>query len=176
MPWLLPWSGSDWCARRWAPTWALALTFTAASNCPWQKRYYAPAARKKERKKKRNQNGAHKEGKEKKPENEWSTTIIFSFFLLVSSQVMKALEPFNPLFYEEVVVAGQNDALPQLAAATSVPLATGERMFTLEVDHSDLGSRDGLPPISSFLPGCFFFIIIIIIIIIIFFITCLAIP
>lgn len=50
---------------------------------------------------------------------------------------MKALEPFKPLFYEEVVCAAQNAALQNLASTTTVPLATGERMFSL-ADFRDL--------------------------------------
>jgi galactonate dehydratase len=42
----------------------------------------------------------------------------------------KALEPFNPLFFEEPVLAEHNEALRDLAHHTSVPIATGERMFT----------------------------------------------
>eukprot|EP00658_Telonema_sp_P-2_P079953 TRINITY_DN7869_c0_g2_i1.p2 TRINITY_DN7869_c0_g2~~TRINITY_DN7869_c0_g2_i1.p2 ORF type:complete len:190 (-),score=34.56 TRINITY_DN7869_c0_g2_i1:211-780(-) len=45
---------------------------------------------------------------------------------------MKALEPYDPLFYEEPVCSAQNTWLTQAAAATSVPLATGERMFSIE--------------------------------------------
>jgi galactonate dehydratase len=46
-------------------------------------------------------------------------------------RLMHALAPFDPLFYEEPVSADQNAALPAMAAATCVPLATGERMFTV---------------------------------------------
>lgn len=45
--------------------------------------------------------------------------------------LMAALAPYKPLFYEEVISAEQNDSLPMMAAATTVPLATGERMFTM---------------------------------------------
>jgi galactonate dehydratase len=44
--------------------------------------------------------------------------------------LMKALEPFRPLFFEEPLLAQHNDALIELARSTSVPIATGERMFT----------------------------------------------
>ena len=50
--------------------------------------------------------------------------------LPMAKQIMKALEPYQPLFYEEVVVAAQNAALPALAAATTVPLATGKQSKT----------------------------------------------
>mmetsp|Transcript_171166 Transcript_171166/g.416188 ORF Transcript_171166/g.416188 Transcript_171166/m.416188 type:complete len:407 (-) Transcript_171166:200-1420(-) len=45
--------------------------------------------------------------------------------------LMAALAPFKPLFYEEPVSAEQNEALSAMAASTTVPLATGERMFTV---------------------------------------------
>jgi galactonate dehydratase len=42
----------------------------------------------------------------------------------------KELEPFKPLFFEEPVLPENNEALVELARHTSVPLATGERMYT----------------------------------------------
>jgi galactonate dehydratase len=48
----------------------------------------------------------------------------------MAKALMKALEPFRPLFFEEPLLAQQNDALIELARSTSVPIATGERMFT----------------------------------------------
>jgi galactonate dehydratase len=44
--------------------------------------------------------------------------------------LMKALEPFNPWFYEEVVQALNIDVMAELARKTHIPLATGERIFT----------------------------------------------
>ena len=45
----------------------------------------------------------------------------------------QALAPYDPLFFEEVLVHGQNPALhTNVAHFTSVPLATGERMYTVE--------------------------------------------
>ena len=44
--------------------------------------------------------------------------------------LIKALEPYNPWFYEEVVQALNADVMAELAAKTHVPLATGERIFT----------------------------------------------
>ena len=41
------------------------------------------------------------------------------------------LDKFNPLFFEEPVAESQNAYLAHVAAATSTPLATGERMYTL---------------------------------------------
>ena len=53
--------------------------------------------------------------------------------LPMAKKLMAALEPYNPLFFEEVVVAGQNPATAaNIQAHTSVPLATGERMYTTE--------------------------------------------
>ncbi len=45
-------------------------------------------------------------------------------------RLMAALEPYSPWFYEEVVQALNVDVMADLAKKTSVPLATGERIFT----------------------------------------------
>jgi galactonate dehydratase len=42
----------------------------------------------------------------------------------------KALEPFRPMFFEEPVLPENNEALLEIARHTTVPIATGERMFT----------------------------------------------
>lgn len=42
----------------------------------------------------------------------------------------KELEPLHPLFIEEPVLPENNEALRELAAHTTVPLATGERMYS----------------------------------------------
>lgn len=54
--------------------------------------------------------------------------------LPMAKKLMAALEPYNPLFYEEVIVHGQTNALGLAGVSqhTSVPLATGERMYTIE--------------------------------------------
>ncbi|MEO7790845.1 MAG: galactonate dehydratase [Vicinamibacterales bacterium] len=44
--------------------------------------------------------------------------------------LMKALEPYDPWFYEEVVQALNIELMAELARKTHVPLATGERIFT----------------------------------------------
>lgn len=44
--------------------------------------------------------------------------------------MMKALEPYNPWFYEEIVQALNVDVMAELARKTHVPIATGERIFT----------------------------------------------
>jgi galactonate dehydratase len=42
----------------------------------------------------------------------------------------KELEPFRPMFIEEPVLAENNEALREIANQTSIPIATGERMFS----------------------------------------------
>ncbi len=44
--------------------------------------------------------------------------------------LIKALEPYQPWFYEEVVQALNVDVMAELARKTHIPLATGERIFT----------------------------------------------
>jgi len=44
--------------------------------------------------------------------------------------LIKALEPYNPLFYEEPVQCPNVDVLADLARKTHIPIATGERLFT----------------------------------------------
>lgn len=44
--------------------------------------------------------------------------------------LMKELEPYNPMFIEEPVLPENNEALKELARSSSIPIATGERMFT----------------------------------------------
>ena len=45
-------------------------------------------------------------------------------------RLMAAIEPYHPWFYEEVVQPLNVDVMADLARKTSVPLATGERIFT----------------------------------------------
>lgn len=42
----------------------------------------------------------------------------------------KELEQFHPMFIEEPVLPEHNEALKELSRATSIPIATGERMFS----------------------------------------------
>lgn len=42
----------------------------------------------------------------------------------------KQLEPFHPMFIEEPVLAENNEALREIANHVSIPIATGERMFS----------------------------------------------
>jgi galactonate dehydratase len=44
--------------------------------------------------------------------------------------LLRALEPYRPLFVEEPVLAEQADWYPRLAEMTSIPLAAGERMYS----------------------------------------------
>lgn len=48
----------------------------------------------------------------------------------MAKRLAKALEPYEPMFIEEPVLPEHNDALPAIAAHTSIPIATGERMFS----------------------------------------------
>ena len=56
-------------------------------------------------------------------------------------RLMAALAPYDPLFFEEPVTADQLASLPLLAGTTSVPLATGERMFTVTAFRDLLEKR-----------------------------------
>ncbi|MGB3801297.1 MAG: galactonate dehydratase [Lewinella sp.] len=44
--------------------------------------------------------------------------------------IARVLEPYNPFFLEELVLAENNDALKALHDFTSIPMATGERMYS----------------------------------------------
>jgi galactonate dehydratase len=44
--------------------------------------------------------------------------------------IMKALEPYQPYFYEEPAQSQNVDVLAELAAKTHIPVATGERVYT----------------------------------------------
>jgi galactonate dehydratase len=48
----------------------------------------------------------------------------------MAKQLAAALEPHDPMFIEEPLLPEHLDALPDLARHTTVPLATGERLFT----------------------------------------------
>ncbi|RZL35706.1 MAG: galactonate dehydratase [Rubrivivax sp.] len=48
----------------------------------------------------------------------------------MAKSLLKALEPYRPLFVEEPVLAEQAEYYPRLAEQTSIPLAAGERMFS----------------------------------------------
>ena len=48
----------------------------------------------------------------------------------MSIRLAQALEPSHPLFIEEPVLPENVDALARVARSTSIPIATGERLFT----------------------------------------------
>ena len=48
----------------------------------------------------------------------------------MAKRLAMALEPYEPFFIEEPVLPGHNDLLPEIAAKTSTPIATGERMYS----------------------------------------------
>ncbi|WP_336037948.1 galactonate dehydratase [Halobacterium yunchengense] len=48
----------------------------------------------------------------------------------MAERLVEALAPYEPFFVEEPVLPEHNDALPAVAARTSTPLATGERMYS----------------------------------------------
>ena len=48
----------------------------------------------------------------------------------MAKRVADAVEPYEPMFIEEPVLSQHNDALPEIAAHTSIPIATGERMYS----------------------------------------------
>jgi galactonate dehydratase len=48
----------------------------------------------------------------------------------MAPRLAQALEPYDPMFIEEPVTPGADDALSELAAHTSTPLATGERLYS----------------------------------------------
>jgi galactonate dehydratase len=67
----------------------------------------------------------------------------------------KELEPFKPMFIEEPVLAENNEALLEIARHTTIPIATGERMFT-RWDFKDLlatGGADIIQPDLSHAGG-----------------------
>ncbi len=48
----------------------------------------------------------------------------------MAKRLVAALEPYDPFFVEEPVLPEHNDALPEIAAKTTTPIATGERMYS----------------------------------------------
>ncbi len=53
-------------------------------------------------------------------------------------RLARALEPYDPLWYEEPVPPDSADALAEVARATSIPVATGERLTGLPEFHAAL--------------------------------------
>ena len=48
----------------------------------------------------------------------------------MAKRLLRALEPAEPLFVEEPVLPEHSDSFPDIATATTTPLATGERLFS----------------------------------------------
>lgn len=48
----------------------------------------------------------------------------------MAKTLAKELEPYNPMFIEEPVLAENSEALAEIAHHTTIPIATGERNFT----------------------------------------------
>ena len=60
----------------------------------------------------------------------------------MARRLVRELEFSNPLFYEEPVRPDYNRWLPEIASLTHVPIATGERMFTV-AEFSDVVANRG---------------------------------
>ena len=48
----------------------------------------------------------------------------------MARRLATALEPYDPMFIEEPVLPEHNDALADIRAATTIPIATGERLYS----------------------------------------------
>jgi galactonate dehydratase len=48
----------------------------------------------------------------------------------MAKRLVRAIEPYEPMFVEEPVLPEHSDALPAIAAHTTTPIATGERLFS----------------------------------------------
>ncbi|NKE37344.1 galactonate dehydratase [Natronococcus sp. JC468] len=48
----------------------------------------------------------------------------------MAKRLARALEPYEPMFIEEPVLPEHNDALGDIAEHTTIPIATGERMYS----------------------------------------------
>jgi galactonate dehydratase len=48
----------------------------------------------------------------------------------MAKALLRELEPYRPMFVEEIVLPENNDALAVLQQYTSIPIATGERMYS----------------------------------------------
>lgn len=48
----------------------------------------------------------------------------------MAKRLAKALEPYSPMFIEEPVLPEHLDVLPEIAGQTSIPIATGERLYS----------------------------------------------
>ncbi len=78
----------------------------------------------------------------------------------MAKRLAAALDPHDPFFIEEPVRPGQEDALPEVAAHTSAPIATGERLYsrwdvaplfaegTVDVIQPDLSHAGGVSEVK----------------------------
>lgn len=48
----------------------------------------------------------------------------------LAKQLCRGMEPYHPLFVEEPVLPGDTLALKEISRSTTIPIATGERLFT----------------------------------------------
>ncbi|MCU4975468.1 galactonate dehydratase [Halobacteria archaeon AArc-m2/3/4] len=79
----------------------------------------------------------------------------------MAKRLVVALEDVDPMFYEEPVLAEHDDALATVARHTSVPIATGERMFsrwdfkgvlesgTVDIVQPDLSHAGGITEVHK---------------------------
>lgn len=67
--------------------------------------------------------------------------------------VAKAVEPIGPMFIEEPVLPEHSREIPRIAASVSVPIATGERLFT-KYGFRDVLAAGGLGLIQPDLSIC----------------------
>ncbi|QLG28907.1 galactonate dehydratase [Halorarum halophilum] len=79
----------------------------------------------------------------------------------MAKRLAEALEPYEPMFIEEPVLPEHNDALPQIAEHTTIPIATGERMYsrwdfkeiledgTVDVIQPDLSHAGGITEVKK---------------------------
>lgn len=79
----------------------------------------------------------------------------------MAERLAKALEPYEPMFIEEPVLSGHNEVLPKIATHTTIPIATGERMYSrwdfksifedgaVDVIQPDLSHAGGITEVSK---------------------------
>jgi L-alanine-DL-glutamate epimerase-like enolase superfamily enzyme len=78
----------------------------------------------------------------------------------MAKRIAQALEPYEPYFLEELVLAENNDALAALHSYASIPIATGERMYsrwdfkallqagTVDIIQPDLSHAGGISEVK----------------------------
>lgn len=79
----------------------------------------------------------------------------------MAKMMAKALEPYHPYFLEELVLSENNESLAALQAFTSIPIATGERMYsrwdfkrilqdgTVDILQPDLSHAGGISEVKK---------------------------